>query len=613
MKFRKYLYTLLASVALLFAACSPDDYSLGSKDVSSDDLVEGIAFEITRDASNPNIVTFTSLLGSNYTVLWDHPQGRAQGSTVTLKIPFSGTYTMRMGVETRGGVVYGPETTFTVDDFYAPFVSDELWTFLSGGSGNSKRWYLDIDSKAQCRYYVGPLYFYGTADNWNSVKLGETISGDTWSWAADWAGNGSWLFGSTGAMDYGYMEFDLKDGAHVNVVDLAAGKEYNGTYLLDTDNHTMKLTDAPVLHDPGRENIVTQWGNITVLDLTEDHMQLAVLRDNSDEGNCLLSYNFISESYRDNWSPTVDDTEVVPSLSSDWRDYVEPKTSKVMNYKLSDETPFDWCNLDGSNKNISLAAQSGIEDMAFSMNRNDNSYTFTTPAGDTYTGTYSLSDDGIFTFSDALPVVQLSSNGLNVFKGNADNTLRIMSYTVDEYSGSLSDLWLGSQCLDDQGNLYQYMAYHFVLQTGTSEGKRYSANLYLNNSSWGWSQSDGTTNYKSETTYVTSDGDYTVSFVGSESDVYLIYIDIPKLLKDYPNCDVTIKDIKVDGTSISFDDTLIPRGTGDDSGTFRRYVLNPWQGDPKAFEDSSVFSCSSSIAVTFSVKLDTGAPVVVPE
>lgn len=617
MKIRKLIYSLwVALFVLSFVACSPEDYSLGSKGITSDDLVEGIAYTITHDESNPNIVYLKSLLPSKYTVLWDTPSGRYNAqSEVTMKMPFSGEYQVRIGVETNGGYVYGPYTTFTVDDFYAPFVSGDLWTYLAGGSGNSKRWYLDIDKNAQCRYFVGPLYFYGTADNWNSVTLGETISGDTWSWAADWAGNGSWLFGSTGAMDYGYMEFDLKDGAHVKVVDNAAGKTYEGTYLMDTDNHTMTLTDAPILHDPGREAIVSNWGNITILAMGEDHMQLAVLRDQDpNEGNCLLSYNFISEEYRDNWTAdTPDNTDVVPTLESDWRDYVEPKTSKVMSYKLSDETPFDWCDLDGTNKNITLSAQSGIEDMAFTMNRNDNSYTFTTPAGDAYTGTYELSDDGIFTFSDALPVVQLSANGLNVFKGNSDNTLRIMSYAVDEYSGSLSDLWLGSNCLDDQGNLYQYMAYHFVLQTGKSEGKRYSANLYLNNSGWGWTHGDNDdANYKSETTYVTSDGDYSVSFVGSESDVYLIYVDIPKLLKDYPNCDVTIKDIKVDGTSISFDDANIDKGTGDDSGTFRRYILNPWQNPQVAFPDATVFNCSSRIDVTFTVKLDTGAPVVVP-
>lgn len=614
MKTKNIIYSLWVAVfAMMFTACTPDDYSLGSKELTSDDIVEGLAYSITHDESNPNIVYLKSLLPSKYSVMWETPSGRYNGqSEVTLKMPFAGTYTVQMGVETSAGYVYGPETTFTIDDFCSDFVSDELWTYLTGGAGSSKKWYLDIDSKAQCRYFVGPLYFYGTADNWNSVTLGQTISGDSWSWAADWAGNGGWLFGSTAAMDYGYMEFNLIDGANVIVEDLAAGKHYEGTFVMDTDNHTMSLSDAPVLHDPGREAIVSKWGNVTILALTEDHMQLAVLRDQSDEGNCLLSYNFISEEYRDNWTPdTGDDTTVEPTLASDWRDYVEPKTSHEMTYKLSDENPFDWCNLDGTNKNITTySAVSGVEDLTLVMNSATGAYSVTTPAGDTYEGTYTLSDKGVYTFSSALPVVQLSQSGNCMFKSNADNTLRIMSYTTDDYTGSLKDLWLGANCVDDQGELYQYMAYHFVLQTGGSTGTRYTANLYLNNSGWGWTHGNNEANYQSDNVYVTGDGDYTCSFVGSESDVYLIYLDIKKILKDNPNCDVTIKDIKVDGTSISFNDANIDKGTGDDATTFRRYILNPWQSPKVDFPDATVFNCSSSIDVTFTVKMDTGAPVV---
>ena len=73
--------------------------------------------------------------------------------------------------------------------------------------------------------------------------------------------------------------------------------------------------------------------------------------------------------------------------------------------------------------------------------------------------------------------------------------------------------------------------------------------------------------------------DYSLKFEGAESNPYLLYIDVNKILKDNPNCDITIKSIKVDGKSVDFDDTLIPRGYTDDDPRhqlFRRYVLNPW-------------------------------------
>lgn len=607
MKINKYIYSLVAAFAFLFTACSPDTYSLGDKNLTSDDLVEGVAYTIEHDASNPNIVYLKSLLPSSYTILWDEPQGRSQLANVTLKMPFAGTYKVRMGVETRGGVVYGPETTFTVDKFYADFVSDPLWTTLSGGVNKSKKWYLDIDSKAVCRYFVGPLYFYGTADNWNSVTLGQKVTGDTWSWAADWAGN-TWVLGSTGAMDYGYMEFDLKNGANLTVVDNAAGKTYHGTYMLDADNHTMKLTDAPVLHDPGRESIVTQWGNVTVLALDENHMQLAVLRDNSTEGKCLLSYNFISEDYLNNWTPTVDNTPVTPTLAADWRDYVEPKTQNIVTYKLSeDDTPFDWCGLDGKTKGItSFSAVSGIGDLKLVMNHKTNEYTCTAPDGTVVSGTYSLTDKGIYTFSNGLPVVQLSQVGNANFKANADKTLRIMQTTTDAYSGSLKDLWLGSQMVDDQGNLYQYLGYHFIPQTSGDNVVRYTSNLYTSS----------TVDYvftNSENVYITGDGDYTATVNGTNTNAEkkIIYLQIDKILKDHPNADIVLKDIKIDGKSITFDDATVSR-TVDDKNVLngRRYIYNPWTGDADSPIKAAALDFNSSISVTFHVTYDSGSVVL---
>src|SRR5688572_12415139 len=88
-------------VALLGFSCSPDEHELGSVDVNPGELVEGIAFKIEHDSDNPNIVYLTSLLDSRYTPQWEHPQGRSQERTVTLKIPFSGTYEVKYGVLTR--------------------------------------------------------------------------------------------------------------------------------------------------------------------------------------------------------------------------------------------------------------------------------------------------------------------------------------------------------------------------------------------------------------------------------------------------------------------------------------------------------------------------------
>lgn len=106
----------------MFSACTPDSFELGEKDVTIDDLVENIAFSITHDSENPNIVYLKSLLPTNYQVCWVHPQGRSQEREVTLQMPFEGEYTVTFGIQTRGGLVYGNPTTFTIDNFCADFV-----------------------------------------------------------------------------------------------------------------------------------------------------------------------------------------------------------------------------------------------------------------------------------------------------------------------------------------------------------------------------------------------------------------------------------------------------------------------------------------------------------
>ena len=50
MKINHYIYALAGAALMLFgmAACSPDDYDLGDKDVTPADLVEGQAYTITQ-------------------------------------------------------------------------------------------------------------------------------------------------------------------------------------------------------------------------------------------------------------------------------------------------------------------------------------------------------------------------------------------------------------------------------------------------------------------------------------------------------------------------------------------------------------------------------------
>lgn len=240
------------------------------------------------------------------------------------------------------------------------------------------------------------------------------------------------------------------------------------------------------------------------------------------------------------------------------------------------------------------------------MNHSKKTYSVTTPAGATVEGTYTLDDKGIYTFSNGLPTVQLSLDGLAEFKANADNTLRIIKTTKDGESNALSDLWLGSAERDNQGNTVQYMGYHFQPYVSGVQVKKYSAVLYCgDNVDYVFNNSDPV--------YVTEEGTYTCTAKGALTvDGKIIYLQVDKLLKDHPNADIIIKDIKVDGMSIDFDDAAITRTVDDNAngGKYngRRYIFNPWaESNPLA---TGVLSYEQSLSITFEVKFDTGEVVL---
>jgi hypothetical protein len=52
----KSFFSILAGAALIFSACSPEEYEMGAKTYVSDDLVEGIAYTVTPDANDPNTI-----------------------------------------------------------------------------------------------------------------------------------------------------------------------------------------------------------------------------------------------------------------------------------------------------------------------------------------------------------------------------------------------------------------------------------------------------------------------------------------------------------------------------------------------------------------------------
>ena len=470
----KLIHTLqmaLAAVLIgLVSACTPDSYDLEAPDVASEDLVEGIAFSITHDSENPNIVYLKSLMPANYQVCWEHPQGRAQGPEVTLQMPFEGEYEVKFGVETRGGIVYGPTATFTIDSFYAGFVNDDLWTYLTGGVDQEKVWIFD---NGEYGFAAGELTY---ADPSGTV---------TWNnWSANWDPG----VGHTGddAIWESTMTFNLKGGANVTVFNSSSNETQTGTFMLNTDTHTITFTDCDLLHTPSWTDRTANWRrDLQLLELDENHLRIGVMRDNS-EGPWWLIWNFVSKEFADNYVPE-DQPDPEPTLPDGWQDMVSEVVTTEIKWTMSPDVPFDWANLDGSLMNNFTAGNypdwatvvDGLENLSMTLNSADMTYTFEMPDGTSTTGTYTLDEDGIYTFDAGVPTYHIGGGDI-MFGATAENQLRILS--IETAGGTVMGMWLGKRSTDKD----EYQAYHFIPNAGGGSGMPEATVIAVDNTKIDW-------------------------------------------------------------------------------------------------------------------------------
>ncbi|MCC8176828.1 MAG: hypothetical protein LUC85_08740 [Bacteroidales bacterium] len=606
-------YITIAGAAALMCACSPDTYDLVTENINPGDLVEGIAYTVTADEDNPNIIHLRSLMPTSYSVQWQHPQGYSQDRELDLKIAFDGTYEVTFGVQTRGGMVYGDPYEFTIDQMCTDFVTGEMWEWLTGGVGQSKTWIPDDGT-------YGLAHGYYSCLDPSVTYLNMTRDEGKYDWYATPTSLSWWLpaNGDVGITDddlAGSMTFALDGKASLSVTTVTGGiaTTKEGLFDMNTDAHTISATNVEFLHAAWTNGKCVDFSKgYQILVLTENQLMIANYRDEalSGESACLYCFNFVSKDYADNYVPT-EEIDTTVDLPDGWNTLIATQNS-YCSWKLDSDVPFDWTDL-GGNRKHSYASQndypaayrtySSVLD-GFSLKFATPSvegYEATLPNGDTVIGTYTIStsDQSIY-LTNGIGSTDLAKTEVTL-SANSDGSLRVLGLETDNL-GRISDLWLGKDVTDISGQTTMYLAYHFVPDYGTTEAKSYKAQLHYFNMDW--------TFFDSDDLYFKNEGSYTIYLYGSDSNCQGVYFDIYELLGDYPNCDVAITDIKVDGTSIAFDDSIIDRCTGDDASTARRYIVNPWSGDSGSAQYQSLMNFSSSIAITFKVTFDTGSAFV---
>lgn len=467
------LYASLMMVAFLFAACSPDSNELEAPDVTADDLVEGIAYTITHDGSNPNIVYLESKIGSKYTPVWEHPQGRSQEQKITLKIPFDGTYTVKFGVETRGGIVYGEPVTFTVDDFCADFVTGEMWDFLAGGAGHAKTWVPDNGN------YGMKQGFYSCFDPSATYLDMVTDNGTNW-YPKDkvWWEPGNGDVGITEDDLNSYMTFSLEGKAGLTVHRFTEGQEAvsEGLFSMNTDNHTMSAVDVDFVHGAWADGKAVDFRNgFQILLLTENQLMIANYRDEalSGEGRCIYCWNFVSKEYADNYVPEPEEPEPTePVLPDGWKEDVSETvsviTSSTIKWTLSDKNPVDWATQSGKLMNgwtspsdypdwLGTLDPAVYEGFSMTLDSKTMKAKFVTPDGTATECGYALDDKGIYTFDGTVPVVTIIN--WMTFRAGDGGTLRILSIEKG-LSDELTGMWVGIPNPDKPDT--EYIAYHLI-------------------------------------------------------------------------------------------------------------------------------------------------------
>lgn len=648
----KYLSYMLVGAACAGAAwsCTDETYSIPEPNITPAELVEGVAFTVDHDADNPNIIHLKSLMPAEYQIAWVTPQGRKTGKEASLSIPFDGDYQVQMGVDTRGGYVWSEPYTFTIQDFCADFVDHYLWRRLSGGVGQSKTWQLDLEvlSEAEAasanldmntwaktvkdgvNYYVksafwmGPHWYWNSNYTWdhlhaaaetestyanyidsdpwdkttaiNPETVPEDASGDgaDWYWAADFAGN-NWM---CSPKNYGYITFDLINGANVTITDADGNVVGKGTYMLDTDAHTIAFSDCYPLES---DNQGTHVRDFKLFYLSDYAMQIMPDLPNVNA----TSLNYVTKDYFESYSKPAPSVITLPET---WYEDFNVQI-KYSAWRIDPDTPYGFYSkggeLDQARKPMG-ADKNTLDKFRINLCEPEpGMYFIDMPDGSEIEGQVEINKKGTMSFSNGIGNCNL---GGGITLEGSDFTIVGIDY---DNVGRVSSFILGVPQNDGEGNLEEYLGYKFTADYGVEQKKTYKATLTFSQKEI-WSATEGTPVIVSEGKTVTATvypGTPWDDEWNSNSEIQpLLWLDVYNLAKEQPNCDVVILGIKIDGQELEFRDADISRDLeGAEKGDARRYICNAW-GLAPCFPSTEVFRVKNSAEVSFTVIYDAGKP-----
>lgn len=475
------------NIVLLFAAmiislwsCQDFDNEIGRKLDPSE-----LDFTVVQDYSidpGGNTVILTNNTPQTIPV-WDYGTGKSNRAIDTIHFAFAGDYTIKFSAITDGGVVEADPITITVTGNNFNYVSDPIWELISGGVGHSKTWLLDVDADGVSKYWNGPMFFYGSdigyleeGGDWgDGVHTTGCYGTDCWLWDPNLGSIQGWGF--SGPADFGEMTFGLTDGAtlDVNHLTLPSYGEQHGSYYIDINSKMLTTTNATILHDSAYETCVGNWNEVYILSITEDAMQLGVIR------SCdpvMLSFNFISKEYSDNWEPeeviTEPDEGFEPTFESgELLTILTGGIGAGRFWKLDgDGNPVDWIIggngwTTGPGSSADWGWNDGWADTADSSWIRFDQYGGTwnylkSQDGVQSSGTFTINEDtNEVTLSDGGTLIQTADSWMNP----TSSTFTVIKAVPDDFASF--GLWFGTSYNADND---EWLSYHYIVNTNISGG-----------------------------------------------------------------------------------------------------------------------------------------------
>lgn len=423
-------------------------------------------------------------------------------------------------------------------------------------------WYLDIDEEGKTRKFSCPLYFYGSDDSWRTVTNGEPIAGDVWCWAPDYAGN-TWI---CEAKDYGFMI--LKEDGTIEVNQ--GGVSKTGTFTVDEKEKTITLEGVEILYLDNYRDQGTNWSRkLKIMAIDETGMQIGVMRDNSPEGLCTWSFNYINEEAR---KPT----QFTASLLF-WDDmYNQAWASNTDEIKVEEGKQYTF-EVSGQRAGGKVVVLDFVGLAA------------------TYPNAI-IRIDKIETDGNEVPfdVAKFKTGDI---EGNGNYRVELFNIWG---AGTGSDSPFGGGAKEQEPALAFNSTLKITYTILTLEG--FQCGLSAAGSDWSG-------NWGDEKIGVGGPGTYTVVNHFPIPDGMVVVVDITDFATAFPNASVTLNKVEVDGKEVAFDESKIKYGDIESKGNYRIELFNifgsgtaadsPFGGGAKDFEPALGFT--DNMAVTFTV------------